>query len=164
MIAMNTQFQQLLEECSIEAARQLFFYLRLRSFSSCQKNVVLKLQFDRAPVLCTLESFSSCQKNVVLKPQCVCYFVYLFPFQQLLEECSIEAISPRRKIAWCHGFSSCQKNVVLKLLSVVNVMKFLLSFSSCQKNVVLKPPDARLQRPEYLGFQQLLEECSIEAP
>ena len=60
------QFQQLLEECSIETKYGRVISDDKQCFSSCQKNVVLKLTFVSQAYRIS-GSFSSCQKNVVLK-------------------------------------------------------------------------------------------------
>ena len=127
-------------------------------FSSCQKNVLLGLY--RCLVAGSLRRFSSCQKNVLLGRQ--------------------QGREGRRQ----SSFSSCQKNVLLGPNSICLFAVNYLSFSSCQKNVLLGPRfstgggfnesvsvvvrrmyywDGLMTAAQFtkLGFQQLLEECTI---
>ena len=107
-----------------------------RSFSSCQKNVLLG-RVGLPDVLGRCSSFQQLLEECTIGTGSALGQAYLVPqFQQLLEECTIGTS------AMCVGEPALE------------------SFSSCQKNVLLGPQGSHTSF-SAVRFQQLLEECTI---
>ena len=108
---LSIKFQQLLEECTIGTRS------RATGSDFKVVSVVVRRMYywdieprtERDP----RKSFSSCQKNVLLGLYNADAGFPILPFQQLLEECTIGTRHVKQLKCLCHRFSSCQKNVLL---------------------------------------------------
>ena len=110
----ESQFQQLLEECTI-GTRSAFCVLKTAlTFQQLLEECTIGTEV----VMKTLrkqDSFSSCQKNVLLGPAASSGITRATLFQQLLEECTIGTTDVNDDWGTIYRFSSCQKNVLLGL-------------------------------------------------
>ena len=178
------RFQLLLKECTIEARRRTLSPLRKKvsvviermydwsraserrkrfshEFQLLLKECTIEALADGSEVVLGPDSFSCYWKNVRLKRNTISAKLAPVLFQLLLKECTIEA--PQRPFRQRPHLVSVVIERMYDWSSRQRRLKKMMNRFSCYwKNVRLKP-DARLQRPEYLGFQLLLKECTIEA-